>query len=256
MNRSIDYRSDYYSLGATFYYLLSGEHAYDVEDDDPMSWIHCHIAKQPKPLIIASPTVTQALSAIIFKLMAKNAEDRYQSTVGLIHDLQFCESQWKQHSVIDEFIPGLEDMTDRFEIQQKLYGREQEVSALMEAFEDINIGAGRMFLVSGFSGIGKSALINEVHKPIVSKQGHFIRGKFDQYQRNIPYSAIANALGGLMKQLLAESQDSLKNWQQQLLDMLGPNAQVIIDFVPELEQIIGPQPKIPHLGTEENQKSL
>jgi predicted ATPase/serine phosphatase RsbU (regulator of sigma subunit)/tRNA A-37 threonylcarbamoyl transferase component Bud32 len=253
MNRSIDYRSDYYSLGATFYYLLSGEHAYDVEDDDPMSWIHCHIAKQPKPLKLANPNIAQALSAIIYKLMAKNAEDRYRSTVGLIHDLQLCESQWKEHSAIDEFVPGLEDMSDRFEIQQKLYGREQEVSALMNAFSDIRIGVGRMFLVSGFSGIGKSALINEVHKPIVSKQGYFIRGKFDQYQRNIPYSALANAFSGLMKHLLTESQDSLKNWQQQLLEILGPNAQVIIDFVPELEQIIGPQPKVPHLGTEENQ---
>ena len=253
MNRSIDYRADYYSLGATFYYLLSGEHAFDVEDNDPMSWIHCHIAKQPKPLKLANPSVTQALSSIIFKLMAKNAEDRYRSTVGLIHDLQLCESQWKEHSVIDAFVPGLKDMSDRFEIQQKLYGREQEVGALMDAFADISSGAGRMFLVSGFSGIGKSALINEVHKPIVSKQGYFIRGKFDQYQRNIPYSAIANAFGGLMKQLLTESQDSLKNWHQQLLDILGPNAQVIIDFVPELEQIIGPQSTVPHLGTEENQ---
>ncbi|MCH9697622.1 MAG: AAA family ATPase [Gammaproteobacteria bacterium] len=253
MNRSIDYRTDFYSLGATFYNLLNGDHAYDVSSDEPMAWIHCHIAKQPKPLSISNPSVKIALSAIINKLMAKNAEDRYQSSAGLFFDLELCRTQWQDKGAIDEFSPGLEDTSDRFEIQQKLYGREPEVKALMDAFSDIQIGAGRMFLVSGYSGIGKSALINEVHKPIVARQGYFISGKFDQYQRNIPYSAVANAFRGLMKQLLSESQDNLLEWKQQLLDILGPNGQVMIDIVPELQQIIGPQPKVPHLGTEENQ---
>ncbi len=253
MNRSIDYRSDFYSLGIIFYKLLSGKLPYEAEQDNPMSWIHCHIAREPKPLIIADKSVSTALSTLINKLMAKNAEDRYQSAFGLKNDLEVCYKQWQKYGVIGEFNPGQQDISDHFQIQQKLYGREKEVSKLMRAFSDITEGDNKMFLVSGFSGIGKSALINELHKPIVAKQGYFIRGKFDQFQRNIPYSAVANAFCGLMKQLLTESQEKLLVWKHQLLEVLGTNGQVIIDFVPELEQIIGVQPKVPHLGTEENQ---
>ena len=253
MNRSIDYRSDFYSLGIIFYKLLSGKYPYEAEQDNPMSWVHCHIAREPKPLIIADKSVSAALSNIINKLMAKNAEDRYQSAFGLKNDLEVCYTQWQKYGVIGEFNPGQQDISDHFQIHQKLYGREKEVGKLMSAFSDITEGDNKMFLVSGFSGIGKSALINEVHKPIVAKQGYFISGKFDQFQRNIPYSAVANAFCGLMKQLLTESQEKLSVWKHQLLEILGANGQVIIDFVPELEQIIGAQPKVPHLGTEENQ---
>lgn len=252
MNRSVDYRSDFYSLGIIFYKLLSGELPYDAEQDNPMSWVHCHIAMEPKPLM-ADASISTALSTIINKLMAKNAEDRYQSAFGLKNDLETCYTKWQKHGVIGEFIPGQKDISDRFEIQQKLYGREKEFDKLMQAFSDIAEGDNKMFLVSGFSGIGKSSLINEVHKPIVAKHGYFIGGKFDQFQRNIPYSAVANAFRGLMKQLLTESEEKLSAWKQQLLEILGTNGKVIIDFVPELEKIIGIQPKVPHLGTEENQ---
>jgi predicted ATPase/serine phosphatase RsbU (regulator of sigma subunit)/tRNA A-37 threonylcarbamoyl transferase component Bud32 len=253
MNRSVDYRSDFYSLGVTFYKLLSGEFPFDVSENDPMAWVHCHIARTPKPLMISEPAIAPALSAIINKLMAKNAEERYQSALGLKNDLQHCYSQWQSTGAIGTFIAGQMDVIDRFDIPQKLYGREQEVALLSDAFAEVARGDCQIFLVNGFSGIGKSVLINEIHKPIVAKNGYFISGKFDQFQRNIPYSALAQALRGLMQQLLTEPSERLYQWRSKLLSALGTNGQVLIDFIPELEQIIGEQPPVPHLGTEENQ---
>lgn len=253
MNRSVDYRSDFYSLGVTFYKLLSGELPFDVSENDPMAWVHCHIARTPKPLMIKEPAITPALSAIINKLMAKNAEDRYQSALGLKNDLQCCYSQWHSTGAIGAFVAGQMDVIDRFDIPQKLYGREQELALLSEAFAEVVRGDCQLFLVNGFSGIGKSVLINEIHKPIVAKNGYFISGKFDQFQRNIPYSALVQALRGLMQQLLTESSERLYKWRNKLLGALGSNGQVLIDFIPELEQIIGAQQPVPHLGAEENQ---
>lgn len=253
MNRAIDYRSDLYSMGATFYRLLSGELPFEVDDNDPGGWIHCHIAKEPKALCCPDPALAPALAAIIAKLMAKNAEDRYQSAFGVINDLDYCRQRWLETGAVTDFIPGRNDFSDRFEIPQKLYGRKDEVADLMRAFAAIGEGASKMFLVSGYSGIGKSALINEVHKPIAAGNGYFIEGKFDQFQQNIPYFAIAQAFGRLIRQLLVEPLESLQHRQAELLAALGPNGQVLIDIIPELEQIIGPQPPVPHLGTEENQ---
>ncbi|CAG0943821.1 partial Serine/threonine-protein kinase StkP, partial [Candidatus Brocadiaceae bacterium] len=204
MNRAVDYRSDFYSLGVTFYKLLSGELPFDADENDPIAWVHCHIAKEPKPLFIDEYGIASALTAIIHKLMAKNAEHRYQSALGLKNDLEYCYQQWQQTGCINHFIAGQFDFSERFDIPQKLYGREQEVELLSHAFSDIATGKSQLFLVNGFSGIGKSALINEIHKPIVAKHGYFIHGKFDQFQRNIPYYAISQAFRGLMKQLLTE----------------------------------------------------
>ncbi|NOQ14825.1 MAG: AAA family ATPase, partial [Methyloprofundus sp.] len=218
-----------------------------------MTWVHCHIARQPKPLKHINLAVSSALSAIINKLLAKNCEDRYQSALGIKSDLESCRSEWKKTGVINDFTPGKQDISDRFEIPQKLYGREKEVACLLGAFADINISGSQMFLVSGYSGVGKSALINEIHKPIVEQKGYFIVGKFDQFQRNIPYSAIAQAFKGLMKQLLAESSEHLEVWKKELQAAVAGNGQVLIDIIPALEQIMGVQPSVPHLGTEENQ---
>jgi predicted ATPase/serine phosphatase RsbU (regulator of sigma subunit)/tRNA A-37 threonylcarbamoyl transferase component Bud32 len=253
MNRSIDYRSDFYSLGVTFYKLLSGELPFDAHEDDPMAWVHCHIAREPKPLLMNNVAIAPALSAIIQKLMAKNAEDRYQSALGLKNDLNYCYTQWQTTGAITDFVAGQFDVLERFDIPQKLYGREQEVALLSDAFAEVAAGGSQLFLVNGYSGIGKSLLINEIHKPIVAKHGYFISGKFDQFQRNIPYFAIAQASRGLMKQLLTESPERLQHWRDELLKALGNNGQVLIDFIPELGQIIGQQPPVPHLGTEENQ---
>jgi predicted ATPase/signal transduction histidine kinase len=247
MNRGVDYRTDFYSLGVTFYELLAGELPF--QSIDPMELVHCHIAKQPLSLHDIKPEIPQALSEIVSKLMAKNAEDRYQSALGLKFDLELCLSQLQDSGQIGSFAIAQRDLCDRFIIPEKLYGRETEVKTLLEAFERVAspLGKGKqraieMILVAGFSGIGKTVVVNEVHKPIVLQRGYFIKGKFDQFNRNIPFSALVQAFRHLMEQLLSESDENLEKWQTQILQALGNNGQVIIEVIPEIEKIIGKQP--------------
>ncbi|MDZ8185002.1 MAG: AAA family ATPase [Nostoc sp. ChiSLP02] len=238
MNRGIDYRSDFYSLGVTFFELLTGQLPF--QSNDPMELIHCHIAKQP--VLGNREEIPQVISNIVMKLMAKNAEDRYQSALGLKYDLEVCLVQYQQTREIGFFKLGQRDVCDRFLIPEKLYGRETEVASLLQAFERISNGSTEIMLVAGFSGIGKTAVVNEVHKPIVRQRGYFIVGKFDQFGRNIPFSAFVSALRDLMRQLLTETDAQLKQWQTKILSALGENGQVIIEVIPELEHIIGKQP--------------
>ncbi|HEY9611562.1 trifunctional serine/threonine-protein kinase/ATP-binding protein/sensor histidine kinase [Allocoleopsis sp.] len=246
MNRGIDYRTDFYSLGVTLYQLLTGQLPF--WSPDPMELIHCHIAKIVTPPNEVNPGIPKMVNNIILKLMAKTAENRYQSAYGIRHDLEICLQQWQTHGTINPFELGKRDICDRFVIPEKLYGRETEVATLLAAFDRVAKGSTQMMLVAGFSGIGKTAVVNEVHKPIVRQRSYFITGKFDQFKRNIPFSALVQAFQNLIQQLLAESPAQLQQWKAKILSELGENAQVIIDVIPELERIIGKQPPVPELS--------
>jgi len=258
MNRGIDYRSDFYSLGITFYELLTNQLPFATTD--PIELVHCHIAQQLVPphelvetLNSTSQPIPKAVSDIVMQLLAKTPEERYQSAWGIKADLETCRDRLESLGQIDEFCLAIQDICDRFVIPEKLYGREEEVTQLLTTFERVTQGSSEIMLVSGYSGIGKSALVNEVHKPILRQRGYFISGKFDQLQRDIPYAAIALAFQDLIRQLFTESEAALQTWKRELLAALNPNAQVIIDVIPEVEQIIGKQQPVEQLGAIEAQ---
>ncbi|MEG4580517.1 AAA family ATPase [Microcoleus sp. MON1_C5] len=246
MNRGIDYRTDFYSLGVTFYELLTGKLPFQT--DDPMDLVHCHLAKQPLPVSSVNKSVPWVLSEIVSKLMAKNAEARYQSALGLKFDWETCLSQSQGTGALTKFTIGERDLCDRFTIPEKLYGRESEVFSLLAAFDRVSAGSTEMMLVSGFSGIGKTAVVNEVHKPIVRQRGYFIKGKFDQFQRNLPFSAFVQAFRDFMGQLLSETDAKVEQWKSEILTALGDSAGAIVEIIPELERIIGPQLPVPELS--------
>lgn len=255
MNRSVDYRTDFYSLGVTFYELLTG--SLPFQSNDPMELVYSHLAVGAEPVHIINPNVPVVLSDIVAKLMAKNPEDRYQSALGLKHDLEKCLYSWKYSGNITSFELGQQDICERFLIPEKLYGREASVQTLLTAFERVSAGntdtlgytrRAEMILVAGFSGIGKTAVVNVVHKPIVQQRGYFIKGKYDQFQRNLPLKAFVQAFQDLIAQLLSESDTQLERWKTKILQAVGENGQIIIDVIPELECIIGKQPPVPEFS--------
>ncbi len=249
MNRSLDYRTDFYSLGATFYEVITGTLPFTATD--AMELVHCHIAKMPVPPHAVG--IPKAVSDIIMKLLAKTAEDRYQSAWGIKADLEECLSQLQETGCISEFPLGRHDCSEKLQIPQKLYGRDREREILLAAFDRVSLGTSEMMLVSGYSGIGKSALVQEIYKPITRQRGYFSAGKFDQYQRNIPYSAVVSAFSALIRQLLTESEAELRRWKDKLLAAFGPNGQIIIDVIPEVQLIVGRQPAVPELAPAESQ---
>ncbi|HSF75986.1 MAG TPA: serine/threonine-protein kinase PknK, partial [Microcoleus sp.] len=251
MNQDIDYQTDLYSLGITFYEMLTGQLPFNSTDS--LELIHSNIAVTPVSPHQRNNQVPQIVSSIVMKLLAKNAEDRYQSAFGVKADLENCLTQLLTTGKIENFIPGTIDKSGQFLIPQKLYGRTQEVADLMASFERVSFGKTEMVLVSGYSGIGKTSFVSEIHKPIVRQRGYFIAGKFDQFKRDIPYVAITQAFESLMQQLLTKSSDDLAMWKEKLLSRLGKNGEIIIDVVPSVELIIGSQHAVLQLGAAETQ---
>jgi serine/threonine protein kinase len=236
MNRAVDYRADFYSLGVTLYELLTGRLPFQATD--AMELVHSHIARRPTPLHAVRPTIPHAVSDIVMKLLSKAAEDRYQSAAGRQADLAECLAQLDATGKIEPFLLGRTDLSDSLHIPQKLYGREAELETLRSAFDRVCRGRTELMLVAGYSGIGKSSLVRELQRPILGHRGYFISGKLDQYRRNVPYTSLIEAFGGLIRQLLAEGEDRVASWRNRLRAALEPNGQVLTEVIPNLELLI------------------
>ncbi len=249
MNRSVDYRTDLYSLGVTLYELLTGSRPF--QGRDALEWFHAHMAQAPQPPLERVPGLPPVLSAIVLKLLAKVAEERYQSVDGLKADLERCRDNLLR-GVHEDFPLGVHDHPSRFQLPQRLYGRGAEATALRQGFERVAQG-GRpeLFLVRGYSGIGKSAVVHELHKPVVRQRGFFLSGKFDQFQRDVPYATLAQAIRGLTQQLLASTDEELARWSQHLNEAWEGQGQVLVDVVPQLELVAGKQPPVQELPPSE-----
>jgi predicted ATPase/signal transduction histidine kinase/tRNA A-37 threonylcarbamoyl transferase component Bud32 len=254
MNRVVDYRTDFYSLGVTLYELLTGRRPF--QGGDALAWFHAHMAQTPTPPHELHRHVPPAVSAIVLKLLAKTAEERYQSAEGLKADLERCREALSQNALAP-FTLGAHDVPNRFQLPQRLYGREAQVASLLQGFERVvHSGKPELFLVSGYSGIGKSAVVHELYKPVVQRRGFFLSGKFDQFQREVPYATLAQAIRGLVQQVLAGTDDALALCREQLNQVWAGQGQALVALVPQLEVVVGKQPPLQPLPPGETQNRL
>ncbi|MDX2096826.1 MAG: AAA family ATPase [Leptolyngbyaceae cyanobacterium bins.59] len=266
MSRRVDYRSDLYSLGATFYELLTGNPPFVVTD--PLELIHCHLLKQPVDLLLHRPSLPPVVAQLVMKLLEKNAEDRYQSIFGLRVDLEHCQRQVMQTGAVTSFPLGQQDQSGYLLIPQRLYGREQERGLLSTALERIVTKANpatvpfqaenkaELLLIRGPAGIGKTALVQNFQQSLGKREGYFISGKGDVARQEIPYRLFTQALEDLIRQLLAETSEQLDGWRQHLHRSLGQNLQPLLEFIPALETIVQPHSPIPPVEPAKTQISF
>lgn len=249
MNHPVDNRSDLYSLGVCFYRILTGQLPFTATD--PMEMVHAHIARHPVAPHLLTPTLPRALSDLVMKLLAKEPRERYQSAQGVMADLETLRTHLRFGTLNAGFALGSQDISLRFQVTRKIYGRDREVQILLDAFERVAGGRTELLLISGYSGVGKTALVQEIHRSLARQRGRFLSGKHDQYQRDIPFSALIQSFRELINQILAESEEQVAHWRQTLTDTLGHNARIIVDLLPEAGILLGDQPAVPELGAVE-----
>ncbi len=254
MNRKPDYRADYYSLGVTLFELASGQ--LPLTASDALGWAHAHISKRPPLLSDVKAAIPQAFAELVAKLLAKDPDDRYQSSHGLLWDLELCAQAWASQQAIPSFTLGERDVSQALEVDSEIVGRDAELTVCRQVFAQAMALGPRLLLVSGAVGVGKSALVSEFGRTALSTPTFFLSSSFDAQERNQPYSALIHAFESLVGQLLVESEAKLAGWRERLLSALGPNISVMIDLVPQIARITGPQPAVAELSPSETQHRL